>query len=79
MYYTGIDPESGKAVYVANSDRQKGLQKAMILWHQPEQRKKLMEGLREVGREDAAAELLSDRIEQKAGIQKKSFVRRKSV
>ncbi|MEI6305271.1 MAG: YgiQ family radical SAM protein [Deltaproteobacteria bacterium] len=67
MFYTGIDPESGKAVYVPSSDREKGLQKAILLWHLPEQRKKLKEALRELGREDAVVELLSERIDRKTG------------
>ena len=58
MYHTGIDPDTGKAVHVARSDREKGLQKALLLWHQPAQRNKLLEALRELGREDAAALLL---------------------
>jgi uncharacterized radical SAM protein YgiQ len=55
MYHTGIDPDSGKAVYVPRSDREKGLQKALLLWHQPAERSKVLEALRELGREDMAA------------------------
>lgn len=58
MYYTGIDPDSGKAVYVPRTDREKGLQKALLLWHQPGERSKVLEALRELGREDLAARLL---------------------
>jgi len=58
MYHTGTDPDSGKAVYVARSDREKGLQKALLLWHQPAERNKVLEALRELGREDLASELL---------------------
>jgi uncharacterized radical SAM protein YgiQ len=54
MYYTGVDPENGKAVHVPAGDREKGLQKALVLWHQPGERNKVLEALREVGREDAA-------------------------
>lgn len=54
MYYTGMDPETGKRVHVPVSDREKGLQKALALWHQPGERNKVLEALREVGREDAA-------------------------
>jgi uncharacterized radical SAM protein YgiQ len=57
MYYTGIDPETGKAVYVPAGDREKGLQKALVLWHQPGERNKVSEALRELGREDAAVML----------------------
>jgi len=60
VFYTGIDPDSGAAVYVPASDREKGLQKALVLWHQPEQRTKVMEALRELGREDATGMLFGE-------------------
>lgn len=55
IYHTGIDPGSGKTVYVARSDREKGLQKALLLWHRQDERSKVMEALKELGREDAAS------------------------
>ena len=58
MYHTGIDPDSGKAVYVPRSDREKGLQKALLLWHQPGERNKVLEALRELDRDDMVSELL---------------------
>jgi hypothetical protein len=58
MYHTGIDPDSGKAVYVPRSDREKGLQKALLLWHQPGERNKVLEALRELGRDDLIPVLL---------------------
>jgi len=58
MYYTGIDPDSGKAVSVPRSDREKGLQKALLLWHQPGERNKVLEALKELGREDLVPVLL---------------------
>jgi uncharacterized radical SAM protein YgiQ len=61
MYHTGIDPENGMAVYVPRSDREKGLQKALLLWHQPEERKKVLEALRELGKEELAAELFGEK------------------
>ena len=57
MFHTGIDPENGKEVYVPRSDKEKGLQKALLLWHQPAERDKVLEALRELGREDLASEL----------------------
>jgi uncharacterized radical SAM protein YgiQ len=57
MYYTALDPLTGAKVYVARSDREKGLQKALLLWHHPGERNKLREALRELGRMDAAEEL----------------------
>lgn len=57
MFHTGRDPLTGRQVYVARSDREKGLQKALLLWHQPSERSKVMEALKELGREGAAAAL----------------------
>lgn len=61
MFYTGMNPETGKPVHVARTDREKGLQKALLLPQQPEQRKKVYEALKELGREDLAGTLLSGR------------------
>lgn len=58
MYYTGIDPFTGAAIHVARTDREKRLQKALLLYHIREEREAILEALRTVGREDAAAELL---------------------
>ncbi|HEY3309186.1 MAG TPA: YgiQ family radical SAM protein [Desulfuromonadaceae bacterium] len=58
MFHTGIDPGSGKEVYVARSDREKGLQKALLLWHLPDERRKVLEALHELGREDLAGLLI---------------------
>lgn len=52
MYHTGIDPETGKPVYVAKTDREKIMQKAVLLWHLPEQRQKLRQMLLKDGRKD---------------------------
>jgi uncharacterized radical SAM protein YgiQ len=58
MYYTGIDPCSGKELHVARSDREKRLQKALLLSHIPGERKYIVEALRACVRMDAADELL---------------------
>ena len=52
MYYTGLDPDSGKSVYVARTDREKILQKSILLWHLPEERQRVIKLLRESGRAD---------------------------
>jgi len=57
MFYCGFDPMTGKKVYTAVSDRDKGLQKALLLWHQPAERAKVMEALKELGRESDAVRL----------------------
>lgn len=40
IYHTGIDPFTGNAVYVAKSDKEKRLQKSLLLSHVTEERKK---------------------------------------
>ncbi len=57
IFHSGIDPMNGKRVYIATSDREKGLQKALLLWHLPTERAKVIEALKELGRE-ADAKLL---------------------
>ena len=52
MYYTGLDPLTGKRVYVARGEREKTLQRALLLCHKPEFYDKAREALREAGRED---------------------------
>ena len=59
MYYTGLDPVGNKAVYVPRSDREKGLQKALLLWHIPDERRKVLEALKELGREELLETLLT--------------------
>jgi len=51
MFYSGFDPMTGKRVYTATSDREKGLQKSLLLWHVPAERAKVQEALKELGRE----------------------------
>ncbi len=54
MFYSGLDPMTGKRVYSATTDREKGLQKSLLLWHLPAERPKVMEALKEMGREGEA-------------------------
>lgn len=58
MYYTGLDPFSGRAVYVERGEREKRLQKALLLSHLSEERGRVIEALRRCGREATADELL---------------------
>lgn len=60
MFYTGMDPDSGKALHVAKSDREKGLQKALLLWHLPDERRRCLEALKELGREELANVLIPE-------------------
>jgi uncharacterized radical SAM protein YgiQ len=64
IYHTGIDPITGKEVYVPKSDREKGLQKALLLSHIPGERKRVMEALRACGRETVASELFDNTVKR---------------
>jgi radical SAM superfamily enzyme YgiQ (UPF0313 family) len=61
MYHTGFDPDSGQAVYVAKSDRDKILQKSVLLWHLAEERQRVIKMLRETGRLDLLRVLDTDK------------------
>jgi radical SAM superfamily enzyme YgiQ (UPF0313 family) len=58
IYYTGIDPFTGQTLHVPRSEAEKKMQKALLLYHQPQMRKTLIEALKLCDREDAVAELL---------------------
>ncbi len=45
MYYTGLDPFTGKEVYVATDYREKQLQRALLQWRRPENRRKIREAM----------------------------------
>jgi uncharacterized radical SAM protein YgiQ len=60
LWHTGRDPFTGEAVYVAKTEKERRLQKALLLWHLPEQQADVREALRQAGREDAAGELLGE-------------------
>ena len=52
MYYTGIDPMTGKSVYVCTDYREKQLQRALLQFSRPENSNLVREALRAAGRED---------------------------
>ncbi len=52
MYYTGIDPMSGKSVYVASDYREKQLQRALLQYSKPENANLVREALIKAGRAD---------------------------
>jgi uncharacterized radical SAM protein YgiQ len=52
MYHTGLDPFTGKAVYVAKTPREKAMQRALIQYKNPKNRTLVEAALREAGRED---------------------------
>jgi hypothetical protein len=52
MFYTGLDPMTMQPVPVARTDREKALQRALLLHHLPEFHRKAREALIEAGRSD---------------------------
>jgi uncharacterized radical SAM protein YgiQ len=52
MYYSGLDPFTGKPVFTAKSLREKRLQKALLLYWDPAHHEEAREALRKAGRAD---------------------------
>ncbi len=52
MYYTGIDPVSGKKVYVCRNPHEKAMQRALIQYRNPKNYDLVGEALAKAGRED---------------------------
>jgi len=52
MYYTGLDPFTMQSVYVPRSPREKAMQRALLQWRRPENRKLVAQALREARRSD---------------------------
>ncbi len=52
MYYTGLDPRTMEPVYVAKSPEDKAMQRALLQWRKPENRKLVLSALKKTGRED---------------------------
>ena len=81
IYHTGCDPLSGETVHVPRSATEKRLQKALLLYHLPEQRNDVLEALRQCGREGEMAELYPEnrtkRLEEKPSLQAKKKINQK--
>lgn len=52
MFYTGIDLMTGKSVYVPKTPKEKAMQRALLQFKKPENRRLIEEALRIAGRED---------------------------
>ncbi|MBE5949351.1 MAG: YgiQ family radical SAM protein [Lachnospiraceae bacterium] len=52
MYYTGIDPRTGKKVYVATNPHEKAMQRALIQYKEPKNYELVKEALIKTGRQD---------------------------
>ncbi|MCL2002540.1 MAG: YgiQ family radical SAM protein [Oscillospiraceae bacterium] len=58
MYHTGLDPRTMKPVFTAKSPHEKAMQRALLQWFLPQNRKLAAEGLRLAGRPDLIPVLL---------------------
>ena len=52
MYWTGMDPETGEAVYVARGERERAMQRALLQYKKPENRELVREALILANRRD---------------------------
>lgn len=52
MFYTGVDPLTGREVYVPKGDRERRLQRALMQYFKPENAEDVRSALTEAGRED---------------------------
>ena len=52
MYYTGINPLDGKPVYIPRDPHEKAIQRALMQYKNPANRKLVLEGLQRAGRMD---------------------------
>ncbi len=52
MYYTEIDPRNGQKIYVAKKAREKSMQRALLQFNDPKNRKLVVEALHTAGRQD---------------------------
>lgn len=56
IYYCGFHPVTGEQIYTARNERDKKRQRALLHFHKPENRKLVLEALREAGRQDLIGE-----------------------
>ncbi len=65
IYHTGNDPFSGARVPVARTSREKKMQKALLLYHQPESRRDIIDALKLCRRSNLLSELLDVQSERR--------------
>ena len=59
MFYTGINPYTGKNIYVARGEKDKLAQRQYFFWYKPDFRESLLKDLRSMHRPDLVAKLFS--------------------
>ena len=61
MYYTGINPYTGKSVYTAKGADEKKAQKRFFFWYKKEEQRGIRQELHKLGRKDIEDELFAHR------------------
>lgn len=83
MYYTGVDPRTGKNVYVPKSPHEKAMQRALIQYRNPENYELVYEALKKAGRMDLIGYekhcLLQPRRRKKAAADTKYAGKKKKI
>lgn len=62
IYYTGIDPYTGKEVYTPRTDRDKTAQRQFFFWYKPEAKREIIDSLRRIHRTDLIEKLYPYRV-----------------
>ncbi|WP_245706475.1 YgiQ family radical SAM protein [Desulfuromusa kysingii] len=75
IYHTGKDPFSGQKIHIPRTTKERRLQKALLLWHLPENRPNILEALKLCGREKDSG-ILFETIVRKKHRHKKSTQKR---
>jgi radical SAM superfamily enzyme YgiQ (UPF0313 family) len=68
MYHTEVHPFTGERVYVPKTLRERRMHRALIQYRNPDNRKLVVEALRELGAMHAAKRLLSSRKAPSAAV-----------
>ena len=83
MYYTGVDPRTGKNVYVPKSPHEKAMQRALIQYRNPENYELVYEAFKKAGRMDLIGYekhcLLQPRRRKKAAADTKYAGKKKKI
>ncbi len=66
IYYSGVHPYSSKPVYRAVSDKEKKAQMQFFFWYKKEERQKLIQELRKLGRDDLINKLFFNNTNREA-------------
>lgn len=62
IYYTGIDPYTGKEVYTPRTDKEKESQRRFFFWYKPEAKRDIIDALRRIHRTDLIERLYPHRV-----------------